>query len=98
MEEPPENTRFIDARISLQWLIGSAIAVVISYAGLAFAVSSMSKSIEELKQDRATWLAQNQSVLSELRSLTATDAVQSNRLDTIERELHQMQRISKIAP
>lgn len=98
MDEPHEGTRFIDARISLQWLIGSAIAVVISYAGLAFAVSSMSKSIEELKQDRAMWLAQNQSVLSELRAITATDAVQSNRLDTIEREMHQMQRGWKVAP
>lgn len=80
-------TRYIDARISLTWLITAVVTIVASYATLLVQMQQLKEAISELKQDRVTWVAQNDRVLSELRSISASDAVQTNRIETLEREV-----------
>lgn len=78
------TTKYIDARISLTWLIGAVIAIVSSYAVLQSRVSQLTDNIAELKQDRAVWVQQSDRLMSELRSILANDAVQNTRIQNLE--------------
>ena len=91
-------TKYIDARVSLTWLLMAVIAIVSSYVMLQSRVSQLSDSISEMKQDRATWLTQNERVLNELRVMSATDAVQSNRIAILEGEVLALRRRSGATP
>lgn len=86
-QEATRVTRYIDARISLTWLVSAVVMIVASYATLLVQMQQLKEAIAELKQDRVTWVAQNDRVLSELRNISASDAVQTNRIDNLEREL-----------
>lgn len=85
-------TRYIDARISLTWLIASVVAIVGSYAMLQARVSQLTETIAELKQDRAAWLAQNDRISADLRGMMSLDAVQNTRLANLEDAVRSIRR------
>ena len=87
-----KSTKYIDTRISVTWLIASALAIISSYILLQAKVGQLSESLMELKQDRKAWIAQNDRILLDLRSISSIDAVQTTRLSMLEAEVQALRK------
>lgn len=84
--------KYIDARVPLPWLATAAAAIVVSYVSLQSRVGQLTDAMTEIKQDRAAWIAQNERMVSEMRQMAATDAVQTTRISAIEASIDSLRR------
>lgn len=86
------QVKYIDARLSVWSLIVAAVAVISSYVWLQADVARLKDTIAEMRQDRMSWVAQNDRISTELRAMSALDAVQNTRLATLEDSVRILQR------
>lgn len=86
------QVKYIDARLSVWSLVGAAVAIISSYVWLQADVARLKDTISEMRQDRVTWIAQTDRISTELRAMSALDAVQNTRLATLEDAVRILQR------
>lgn len=92
LHEEMRHVKYIDARLSVWSLFVAAVAVISSYVWLQADVARLKETIIELKQDRATWIAQTDRIAAELRAMSSLDAVQSTRISNLEDAVRVLQR------